>query len=116
MHATAVGLVLLAHAPPALQEEGIAGPLATYTPWTTSNSRELRQALADVRRNGYAVSERQINPDYVSIAAPIHAADDTVVAALSLIVPHTEPHGPSVGHLVQATARGISRALGARRP
>jgi DNA-binding IclR family transcriptional regulator len=116
MHATAVGLVLLAHAPPGLQEEVVAGPLATYTPWTTSSSRELRQALADVRRSGYAVSERQINPDYVSVAAPIHGPDDTVVAALSLIVPHTEPHGPSVGHLVQATARGISRALGARSP
>jgi DNA-binding IclR family transcriptional regulator len=113
MHATAVGLVLLAHAPAELQEEVINGPLATYTSWTTANARDLRQALADVRRNGYAVSERQINPDYVSVAAPIHGPDATVVAALSLIVPHTEPYGPSTGHLVQATARGISRALGA---
>lgn len=113
MHATAVGLVLLANAPAELQEEVINGPLATYTLWTTANARDLRQALADVRRNGYAVSERQINPDYVSVAAPIHGPDGTVVAALSLIVPHTEPYGPSTGHLVQATARGISRALGA---
>jgi DNA-binding IclR family transcriptional regulator len=113
MHATAVGLVLLAHAPAELQEEVINGPLETYTSWTTSTARDLRQALADVRRTGYAVSERQINPDYVSVAAPIYGPGETVVAALSLIVPHTEPHGPSLGHLVQATARGISRALGA---
>lgn len=114
MHATAVGLVLLAHAPTDLQEEVINGPLETFTSWTTSSPRELRQMLADVRRDGYAVSERQINPEYVSVAAPIYGPDDTVVAALSLIVSHTEPHGPNVGHLVQATARGISRALGAR--
>ncbi|MPZ83797.1 MAG: helix-turn-helix domain-containing protein [Actinophytocola sp.] len=114
MHATAVGLVLLAHAPAELQEEVMGGPLESFTEWTNSDARALRQALADVRRSGYAVSERQINPDYVSVAAPIYGPDDTVVAALSLIVPHAEPHGPSVGHLVQATARGISRALGAR--
>lgn len=113
MHATAVGLVLLAHAPAELQEEVINGPLQTFTPWTTSNARELRQALAETRRNGYVVSDRQINPNYVSVAAPISGPDDTVVAALSLIVPYTEPHGPSVGQLVLATARGISRAVGA---
>ena len=60
------------------------------------------------------MSDRQINPEYVSIAAPIHGSEDTVVAALSLIVPHTESHGPGLTHLVQATGRGISRALGAR--
>jgi DNA-binding IclR family transcriptional regulator len=114
MHATAVGLVLLAHAPVELQEEVIGGPLATFTEWTTASPKELRQVLAEVRRTGYAVSDRQINPEYVSVAAPIYGPDDTVVAALSLIVPHTEPHGPGIGHLVQATARGISRALGFR--
>ncbi len=113
LHATAVGLVLLAHAPVELQEEVVNGPLETYTSWTTSNARDLRQILADVRRNGYAVSERQINPEYVSVAAPIHGPDESVVAALSLIVSYTEPYGPSTCHLVQATARGISRALGA---
>jgi DNA-binding IclR family transcriptional regulator len=114
LHATAVGLVLLAHAPVELQEEVIGGPLRVFTSWTYSNPTELRQVLADVRRSGYAISDRQINPEYVSVAAPIYGEDKTVVAALSLIVPHTEPHGPSVAHLVQATARGISRALGAR--
>jgi DNA-binding IclR family transcriptional regulator len=114
LHATAVGLVLLAHAPAELQEEVITGPLASFTSWTYTSSRELRQVLADVRRAGYAISDRQINPEYVSVAAPICGSDGAVVAALSLIVPYAEPHGPSVAHLVQATARGISRALGFR--
>lgn len=116
LHATAVGLVLLAHAPVEVQQEVLSRPLEPYTPHTYSSERELREVLADVRRNGYAVSDRQIDPEYVSVAAPIYGRDDTVVAALSLIVPHTESHGPGLGHLVQATARGISRALGATRP
>lgn len=113
MHATAVGLVLLAHAPAELQEDVLTGPLAPFTSRTYSSGRELRQVLADVRRSGYAISDRQISPEFVSVAAPIYGPDNTVVAALSLIVPHTESHGPSLAHLVQATARGISRALGA---
>lgn len=113
MHATAVGLVLLAHAPTALQEEITGRPLTSFTSWTYSSERELRQVLADVRRAGYAISDRQINPEYTSVAAPIHGRENTVVAALSLIVPHAESHVPSLVHLVQASARGISRALGA---
>jgi DNA-binding IclR family transcriptional regulator len=115
LHATAVGLVLLAHAPAELQEEVITGPLEVFTPWTYSSAPQLRRVLADVRRTGFAISDRQIDPEYVSVAAPIYGPDNRVVAALSLIVPYTEPHGRSVAHLVQATARGISRALGAGR-
>ncbi|WP_285777061.1 IclR family transcriptional regulator [Microtetraspora sp. NBRC 13810] len=113
MHATAVGLVLLAFAPPDLQEEVVSGPLESYTSRTYASERELRQVLAEVRRSGYAISDRQINPDYASVAAPIYDPGNTVVAALSLIVPYTESHGQNLAYLVQATARGISRALGA---
>lgn len=112
LHATAVGLVLLAHAPTELQEKVLNGPLKVYTQYTYSQACELREVLADVRRVGYAVSARQINSKYVSVAAPIYGAENTVVAALSLIVPYTESHGPTLGYLVRATARGISRALG----
>jgi DNA-binding IclR family transcriptional regulator len=115
LHATAVGLVLLAHAPVELQEEVLSGPLEPYTPRTYSSERELRQVLADVRRRGYALSDRQINPEFLSVAAPIYGPENTVVAALSLIVPQTDSYGPHLAHLVQATARGISRALGAPR-
>lgn len=115
LHATAVGLVLLAHAPVELQEEVLSGPLELYTPRTYSSERELRQVLADVRRRGYALSDRQINPEFLSVAAPIHGPENTVVAALSLIVPQTDSYGPHLAQLVQATARGISRALGAPR-
>ncbi|MCP9955327.1 hypothetical protein LUX33_47895 [Actinomadura madurae] len=115
MHATAVGLVLLAHAPLDLQEQVIGGPLARYTPHTCTSAGELRRLLAGVRRSGYAISDRQINPKYSSVAAPIHGPAGGVVAALSLILPYEEFNGPSVPHLVQASARGISRALGAPR-
>lgn len=110
LHATAIGLVLLAHAPPELREEVVTGPLSRPSWHPPITEHELRQALADVRRMRYATT--QIRQEYRSVAAPIHGPAGTVVAALSLILPLTESYGPRLAHL-QATARGISRALGA---
>ena len=68
--ATGVGLVLLAHAPVDVQEEVLAGPFERYTPYTVTDPRELRRMLADVRTTGFAVSDRQLSDETVSVAAP----------------------------------------------
>jgi hypothetical protein len=76
--------------------------------------RPLKQdPVGDGRRSGYATTP--IRQEYLSVAAPIYGRAGAVVAALSLILPITEPHGPRLAHL-QATTRGISRALGTSQP
>jgi DNA-binding IclR family transcriptional regulator len=114
-HATGVGLVLLAHAPADVQEEVLAGPLKVYTPKTISSPDRLRHVLADVRRDGYAISDGQIELIALSVAAPVFGADDSVVAAISIVVPSegTDPH--TLVPAVRAAARGVSRVLGAPR-
>jgi DNA-binding IclR family transcriptional regulator len=107
--ATAIGLVLLAHAPHSLQEEVLTGSLVLPRWHRPVTERELRQTLAHVRRSGYATTP--IREEYLSVAAPIYGPGGAVVAALSLILPIAEPYGPRLAHL-QGTARGISRALG----
>lgn len=114
VHATGVGLALLAHAPPDVQEEAIAGPLKSYTGRTITSGKQLRTVLAGVRRDGFVISIGQIELITQSIAAPIRGADDSVVAALSIVVP-VEVDGHSLAPAVRAAARGISRALGAPR-
>jgi DNA-binding IclR family transcriptional regulator len=109
LHASAIGLVLLAHAPPELQEEVLTGPLVPPSWHPPITERELRQTLAHIRRSGYATTP--VRQEYLSVAAPIYGPVGAVVAALSLILPITEPHGPRLAHL-QATVRRISRALG----
>ena len=117
LHATAVGLVLLAHAPPELQEEIIGGPLVAFTSRIcTVSGRELRQALADIRRFGYAISDRQISPKYVSVAAPIYGSGNTVVAALSLICRTSSRTGPASRTWSRAPPRGGFRAPSERSP
>jgi len=111
LHATGVGLVLLAHAPVEVQEEMLASPLRGYSAKTTTDPVRLREVLADVRRNGYAVSDGQVTTDALSVAAPIRDASDEVVAAVSLVVRANGAQPSALAPLVRTAARGISRRL-----
>ena len=116
LHATGVGLVLLAFAPADVQDLVLAGPLPEYTRWTTTDPGSLRRLLADVRRTGYAVSDRMVTEDALSVAAPIYGPDGQVQAAVSLVVNAASAQTLALASVVRTAARGISRALGASSP
>ncbi|MCZ2835984.1 IclR family transcriptional regulator [Modestobacter sp. VKM Ac-2985] len=108
---TGVGLVLLAHAPPEVQEQVLGSPLRRYTAQTITDPVQLRRVLAEVRRAGVAVSDRQVTDDAVSVAAPISARGE-VVAALSIVVRGSSPAAVRpMASGVRAAARAISRTL-----
>jgi DNA-binding IclR family transcriptional regulator len=109
--ATGVGLVLLAHAPVEVQDEVLASPIKRYTERTLTGPHQLRAALADTRARGYAVSDRQVTMDALSVAAPIHDAQGDVVAAVSLVVHHGSASPHTLATLLRTSARAISRAL-----
>jgi DNA-binding IclR family transcriptional regulator len=110
-HTTGVGLVLLAHAPPRVQEDYLAGPLAGFTDLTITDPVVLRRVLADVRRTGHAVSDRQVTMDAVSVAAPVRGGGGAVVAALSVVVGTDGPPATSLVPAVVTAARGLSRLI-----
>jgi DNA-binding IclR family transcriptional regulator len=112
LHATGVGLVLLAYAPIEVQDQILAAPLQRFTPKTIGDQGELRARLAEIRRTGVAISDRQITLDAISVAAPIHDRNGRVIAAISLVLPSAETSQGQYVPLVQTSARGISRALG----
>ena len=116
LHATGVGLVLLAHAPADVQKQVLSRPLRTWTEHTIGDPDRLRAVLADVRRTGVAISDRQVTDDAVSVACPIRDAHGEVVAALSLVVRHGTVAPAALAPALRAASRGISRALGAPAP
>ena len=115
LHASSSGLVLLAHSPPELQEQIIAGPLHRYTAQTISEPEQLRRALAEVRRQGHAYCPGHIHPDALGIAVPVHDARRRVVAALAAIVPN-DGGGRAVVPVLMAAARGVGRNLSSPNP
>jgi DNA-binding IclR family transcriptional regulator len=111
LHATGVGLALLAFAPPAVQEAVLAAPLRRFTQHTITDPAMLRRTLAEVRRTGVALSDRQIDEDAYSVGAPVYGPDGSCVAALSIVVSSDDPGRASWGPTVRAAASGISRRL-----
>jgi len=112
VHASGVGLAMLAFAAPEVQELALHSPMRRFTPKTITTPAALREMLARVRRDGYAISDGQIELITLSVAAPIRGEDDAVVAAVSIVVPQDVDVAGLVP-AVRTAARGISRALGA---
>ncbi len=109
--ATGVGLVLLAHAPLDVQEEVLGGPIERFTECTVTDPARLRGMLADIRTNGFSISDRQVTMDSLSVGAPVYDGRGQVVAAVSLVVRHGGASPHALAPLVRTSARAISRAL-----
>lgn len=110
MHGTAVGKVLLAHAPDDVVAE-VMGSLTRITPYTLVQPGLLRQQLARVRRNGYATTSEEMSLGASSVAVPVWRGA-SVVASLGVVVPDLKRDRPRLVGVLQAAAQGIGRELG----
>lgn len=111
LHASGVGLVLLAHAPQDVQRDVLAGPLQRFTEHTITDPARLERILAQVRRDGMAISDRQVTDDAMSVAAPIVDSAGAVIAALSIVSKADGMEAARLVPAVRAAALGTSRAL-----
>jgi DNA-binding IclR family transcriptional regulator len=114
LHASGIGLVLLAHAPEAVQRSVLERPLRRFTDHTITDPVRLGRVLAQVRRDGVAISDRQVTDDAMSVAAPITDAAGEVIAALSVVAAASGAVAERLAPAVRAAALGTSRALSAR--
>jgi IclR family transcriptional regulator, pca regulon regulatory protein len=117
-HATSKGRVLLAGLPDAeLQAYFARTAIARYTERTVVEEAELRAILHDVRAQGWALVDQQLEEGLCSVAAPITDRHGRVNAALSVCA-HAGRVTPATLRaeflpLVVETARRIS-AVGIR--
>jgi DNA-binding IclR family transcriptional regulator len=108
-------LVLLAHAPESVQREVLGGPLQRFTDYTVVDPARLERILAQIRRDGVAISDRQVTDDAMSVAAPVTDATGEVIAALSVVAKAGNTVAARLAPVVRAAALGTSRTLSARR-
>ena len=109
LHATGVGKVLLAHAPPEVQAEAM-GALVRVTAYTVTQPGLLRRQLGRVVRDGYATTVEEMSLGACSVAVPIRRGED-VVAALGIVVPSLKKDRPRLVTALQVAAQGIGRSL-----
>lgn len=114
--ATSMGRVLLAHLPPdeleRVLDEAVLEPL---TARTIVDRDRLKVVLDEVREQGWALIDQELERGVRSIAAPIRDARGDVVAALNIgasasRIPADELRGKPLELLI-ATADAISEAL-----
>jgi DNA-binding IclR family transcriptional regulator len=114
MHATGVGKVLLAHAPPDVQAQALA-VLTRITPYTVTQPGTLRRQLARVVRDDYATTVEEMSLGACSVAVPIRRAGSgghgDVVASLGIVLPSLGKDRPRLVAALQVAARGIGRGL-----
>jgi DNA-binding IclR family transcriptional regulator len=113
LHATGVGLVLLAHAPVGVQDEVLGGDLARPPEQGRMTAGGLRALLAAVRRDGVAVVSRPAPESVTSVAALVRDAGGGPVAALSVVAPSERVDPAGLRTAVVAVARAVSRAVAA---
>ena len=113
LHCTALGKVLLAYGAASLP----AGRLERPTERTITSRAELQADLAVVRAQGYAITDSELEPGLVAVAAPVRRDDGAVVAALSVSGPATRltpAKLPAVAAQCVAQASALSCVLGHR--
>jgi IclR family transcriptional regulator, pca regulon regulatory protein len=84
-YATSMGRVLLAGLDDEALERHLAGvELRRLTSQTVPSVEELRRRLAEVRRQGYALVDQELEPGLRSLAAPVCNRGGRVVAAVNI--------------------------------
>ncbi|MHA4854266.1 IclR family transcriptional regulator [Rhodococcus sp. MSC1_016] len=117
INAGAAAEALLAWAPQGEVTELLAAaPLERFTAKTITDPTELQKRLAQIRKEGVAVSHGELDDEILGVAAPIYDAKGAVIAALSIAavasrIPSRELK--SVKTAVRSAAAGVSEQLAA---
>ena len=117
LYVSSGGQMLLAYQEPAFIDVYIRSTrLEPLTPRTITDPKQLRERLAEIRREGFAISLGETVPGAAGLAAPIFNADGTVTAGLLIGAPmdRFEQELPELKRLLrEATTRvsGIAQAL-----
>jgi len=117
-YATAMGRVLLADlTAPELDRYLAKAELQPLTARTIRTAEQLRDRLDDVRRQGWAAVDQELEEGLRSFSAPVRGANGQVIAALSMsyatTIPQPEATEQFLPVLLSAAAK-TSERLGAR--
>jgi len=114
LHCSALGKVLLAYGAAAMPAE----PFAARTPRTITTRAVLAAELAAVRERGYAVTDEELEPGLVAVAAPVFAGGVSAIAAISVSAPAvrlTADLIPATAAACVVAADALSAMLGGSR-
>ncbi|MBV8731360.1 MAG: IclR family transcriptional regulator [Acidobacteriia bacterium] len=115
LHSTAHGKALLADCDlQDLKRIFGSGPLRSYTKSTIVTLKQLSQACAEAKEQGYAIDDGEYQEGIRCVAAPIRAADELIIGAIGISAPALRfpvGHYPACAQQVIEAAREIQTLL-----
>jgi DNA-binding IclR family transcriptional regulator len=118
-HACALGHAIVAHLPATASARVMTADLAPLTGRTKTSRAALSRALAQVRKNGYAVEDQEATVGDAGVAAPIMNRHGSVAGAIGVVGPADRLLAAGtkdeLARAVLESARSVSRDLGAGR-
>ena len=118
-HACALGHAIVAQLPASASARVMAADLVPLTGRTKTTRAALSRALAQVRKNGYAVEDQEATVGDAGVAAPIMNRHGTVAGAIGVVGPVerllASGTRDELARAVVDAARSVSRDLGAGR-
>ncbi|GAA1777454.1 IclR family transcriptional regulator [Streptomonospora arabica] len=115
-YCTAVGKAILAHSPADLVADVLAGGLDPVTEHTITDPALFHEELRRVRGRGYAIDDRENEPEVRCVAAPVfdHNRDPIAAISVSALVSRLPPaRVRELGPQVAEVAARVSTELGA---
>jgi DNA-binding IclR family transcriptional regulator len=114
LHATSTGKAMLAHLPQVQRDSLLHFPLASFTPNTITTADKLYQELADVREQGYAIGDEELEIGFMVVGAPVFNHNSEIVGAISVGGPSARLRDKisEIAELVRQSAGRISEQLG----
>jgi DNA-binding IclR family transcriptional regulator len=115
LHCSALGKVLIAFGAATMP----AGPFEARTARTITTRAALAAELAAVRERGYAVTDEELEPGLVAVAAPVFAGGVAAIAAISVSAPAVRLTAgviPATAAACVDAADALSAMLGGPRP
>jgi len=115
LHATASGLVYLAHSPEPFVAEILGQQLEAYTASTETVPRRVERKLAQIRKRGIARTADSYEEGVISYAVPIRGGQPCAVGAVAIAAPASridERTEAVITHQLRSAARRIEAAIG----
>ncbi len=118
LHVGSKGQVLLAYAEPNFVDSYLSGDLEQLTPYSLTDPKEIRELLAKIRSQGYAVTLADVQLFTGSMAAPVFDRGNKIVACVCFVAKKSAIENPKrreeILETMLKTAQSISIALGWR--
>lgn len=98
-HCTSTGQTILAYQPESAIEKVIAGGLPKVSPFTVTDSKEFKNRLVTIKKQGFTFNKDEMNMGVSAIAAPVKTSPCNVEFAVSIAGPNSRINASTVNSL-----------------